>query len=166
MAILEPGTGKTIVALHRVRHLVDRLAPGHNKPVLFTTFSKNLAADLRSRLLSPGGPQTLDRVDIVHVDQLATRVRGRPRERQAQDRRRTGPARVASAPCGGGPEPLGRRVLLCDEWNQVWHCVAQFEVRWGAGRVARGRARARPRARGDGGGRRRERGSDPLQRFG
>ncbi|TDT40029.1 UvrD-like helicase family protein [Streptomyces sp. BK208] len=69
-----PGTGKTIVALHRVKHLVDRLGPGNGKPVLFTTFNKNLAADLRARLLALGGPETLARVEIAHVDQLATRV--------------------------------------------------------------------------------------------
>lgn len=69
-----PGTGKTIVALHRVKHLVDRLGPGNTKSVLLTTFNKNLAADLRARLLALGGPETLARVEIAHVDQLATRV--------------------------------------------------------------------------------------------
>ncbi|MFJ5150461.1 UvrD-helicase domain-containing protein [Streptomyces sp. NPDC088353] len=69
-----PGTGKTIVALHRVKHLVDGLGPGNTKPVLLTTFNKNLAADLRARLLALGGPETLARVEIAHVDQLATRV--------------------------------------------------------------------------------------------
>lgn len=56
-----PGTGKTIVALHRVQHLVDTLPPGHDKPVLLTTYNKNLAADLRSRLLELGGPELLSR---------------------------------------------------------------------------------------------------------
>ncbi|WP_019063703.1 UvrD-helicase domain-containing protein [Streptomyces prunicolor] len=69
-----PGTGKTIVALHRVKHLVDQLPQGVNKPVLLTTFNKNLAADLRSRLLELGGEQLLARVEISHVDQLALRV--------------------------------------------------------------------------------------------
>ncbi|MFD8741298.1 UvrD-helicase domain-containing protein, partial [Streptomyces sp. NPDC059618] len=69
-----PGTGKTIVALHRVRHLVSQLPPGHTKPVLLTTYNKNLAADLRSRLLELGGEQLLSRVEVSHVDQLALRV--------------------------------------------------------------------------------------------
>ncbi|MFH8613798.1 UvrD-helicase domain-containing protein [Streptomyces sp. NPDC017979] len=69
-----PGTGKTIVALHRVCHLVRKLPPGRDKPVLLTTFNRNLAADLRARLLSLGGPGVLARVDIAHVDQLATRI--------------------------------------------------------------------------------------------
>ncbi|WP_327413382.1 UvrD-helicase domain-containing protein [Streptomyces sp. NBC_01233] len=69
-----PGTGKTIVALHRVKHLVAQLPPGRTKPVLLTTYNKNLAADLRSRLLELGGEALLSRVEISHVDQLALRV--------------------------------------------------------------------------------------------
>ncbi|NYI03501.1 UvrD-helicase domain-containing protein [Allostreptomyces psammosilenae] len=69
-----PGTGKTIVALHRVKHLVDKLPPGRNKPVLLTTYNKNLAADLRARLRDLGGEELLSRVDISHVDQLALRI--------------------------------------------------------------------------------------------
>jgi superfamily I DNA/RNA helicase/mRNA-degrading endonuclease RelE of RelBE toxin-antitoxin system len=69
-----PGTGKTIVALHRVKHLVDRLPPGDDKPVLLTTYNKNLAADLRKRLLELGGPETVSRVDIVNIDKLAADV--------------------------------------------------------------------------------------------
>lgn len=69
-----PGTGKTVVALHRVRHLIRQLSPGHDKPVLLTTFNKNLAADLRSRLLELGGDELLSRVEVSHVDQLALRV--------------------------------------------------------------------------------------------
>jgi mRNA-degrading endonuclease RelE of RelBE toxin-antitoxin system len=69
-----PGTGKTIVALHRVKHLVDRLPPGAGKDVLFTTFNKNLAADLRGRLVELAGPDILDRVEVVNIDSLAAKV--------------------------------------------------------------------------------------------
>ncbi|WP_412518569.1 AAA family ATPase [Actinomadura madurae] len=69
-----PGTGKTIVALHRVKHLVDGLPPGGGKPVLLTTYNKNLAADLRKRLLELGGPETVSRVEIVNIDKLAADV--------------------------------------------------------------------------------------------
>jgi len=70
-----PGTGKTIVALHRVKWLVQRLPSGRSsKDVLLTTFNKNLAADLRQRLLLLGGPELLDRVDVVNIDRLATQV--------------------------------------------------------------------------------------------
>ncbi|GGX39349.1 UvrD-helicase domain-containing protein [Streptomyces chryseus] len=69
-----PGTGKTIVALHRVRHLVRQLPPGRDKPVLLTTYNKNLAADLRARLLELGGEELLSRVEVSHVDQVALRI--------------------------------------------------------------------------------------------
>ncbi|MEU9115942.1 UvrD-helicase domain-containing protein [Streptomyces sp. NPDC048483] len=69
-----PGTGKTIVALHRVKHLAEQLPPGHSKPILLTTFTKNLTTDLRARLASLLEPELLARVDITHIDQLAARV--------------------------------------------------------------------------------------------
>lgn len=69
-----PGTGKTIVALHRVVHLARRLPAGTDRPILLTTFNKNLAADLRTRLRALGGDELLARVDVVHIDKLADRI--------------------------------------------------------------------------------------------
>ncbi|MFI7605853.1 UvrD-helicase domain-containing protein [Micromonospora sp. NPDC049366] len=69
-----PGTGKTIVALHRVAHLARQLPPGVDKPILLTTFNRNLAADLRTRLMALGGQDLVARVDIVNIDRLASRV--------------------------------------------------------------------------------------------
>ncbi|WP_024802603.1 UvrD-helicase domain-containing protein [Nocardia sp. BMG51109] len=69
-----PGTGKTIVALHRVKQLADRLEPGGGKDILLTTFNTNLAADLRQRLIDLAGPEILSRVDIFNIDKLAFKV--------------------------------------------------------------------------------------------
>ncbi|MFV6027777.1 UvrD-helicase domain-containing protein [Streptomyces sp. NPDC056264] len=69
-----PGTGKTVVALHRVRHLVAQLSPGHSRPVLLTTYNTNLATDLRERLHRLGGDALVRRVDVKSVDQLAREV--------------------------------------------------------------------------------------------
>ncbi|MER6843795.1 UvrD-helicase domain-containing protein [Streptomyces platensis] len=69
-----PGTGKTVVALHRVLHLVDRLPPGHSRPVLLATYNTNLALDLRDRLGQLGGDALLRRVDVKSVDALAREV--------------------------------------------------------------------------------------------
>ncbi|MFF4874936.1 UvrD-helicase domain-containing protein [Micromonospora sp. NPDC000668] len=69
-----PGTGKTIVALHRVAHLARQLPHGADKPILLTTFNRNLAADLRTRLMALGGQELVSRVDIVNIDRLASRV--------------------------------------------------------------------------------------------
>ncbi|MFI1200685.1 UvrD-helicase domain-containing protein [Streptomyces sp. NPDC020883] len=69
-----PGTGKTIVALHRTARLAAELPPGHSKPILLTTYTKNLTADLRSRLSSLIPPELIARVDIKHIDQLAQNI--------------------------------------------------------------------------------------------
>ncbi|MGW5086248.1 UvrD-helicase domain-containing protein [Streptomyces coelicoflavus] len=69
-----PGTGKTVVALHRVRHLVERLPPGHTRPVLLTTYNTNLARELGERLRQLGGDALLRRVDVKSVDALALEV--------------------------------------------------------------------------------------------
>ncbi|MFI7136828.1 UvrD-helicase domain-containing protein [Streptomyces massasporeus] len=115
-----PGTGKTIVALHRVCHLVRRLPPGRNKPVLLTTFNRNLAADLRARLLSLGGPDVLARVDIAHVDQLATRVVSEAdpgnAKRRIDDTAALREWRELLVEAG---ESRWSAEFLSDEWNQV-----------------------------------------------
>ncbi|MFE7111308.1 hypothetical protein ACFU98_25450 [Streptomyces sp. NPDC057575] len=43
-------------------------------PSSLTTYTKNLTADLRSRLTSLMDPALLGRVDIKHIDQLAQNV--------------------------------------------------------------------------------------------
>ncbi|MFD0076506.1 UvrD-helicase domain-containing protein [Streptomyces sp. NPDC127166] len=115
-----PGTGKTIVALHRVKHLVDRLPPGRNKPVLLTTYNKNLAADLRSRLLQLGGEELLARVEISHVDQLALRV---VREAEPGSAKQTIDESQALREWRAMLDELGETEwdaqFLHDEWSQV-----------------------------------------------
>ncbi|MFA7762612.1 UvrD-helicase domain-containing protein [Streptomyces sp. NPDC048723] len=115
-----PGTGKTIVALHRVKHLVDRLPPGRNKPVLLTTYNKNLAADLKSRLLQLGGEELLARVEISHVDQLALRV---VREAEPGSSKQTLDESQALREWRAMLDELGETgwdaQFLHDEWTQV-----------------------------------------------
>ncbi|WP_393056364.1 UvrD-helicase domain-containing protein [Streptomyces sp. LN549] len=70
-----PGTGKTVVALHRVRHL---LRTGHDGDrILLTTFTNAMAAALRDSLallLGKADAHLLERVDVTTVDSLAARV--------------------------------------------------------------------------------------------
>lgn len=70
------GTGKTVTALHRAHHLAERSSAAdlRQPAVLFTTFTKNLAASLTSQLQELGGGDVLDRVDVIHIDALAQRV--------------------------------------------------------------------------------------------
>lgn len=65
-----PGTGKTVVALHRARHLAAR-----GGRVLLTTFTSTLAESLLEGLrLLENREEVLARIDVRHVDQVAARI--------------------------------------------------------------------------------------------
>ncbi|MEU2263996.1 UvrD-helicase domain-containing protein [Streptomyces sp. NPDC019645] len=64
-----PGTGKTVVALHRVKALAERLPAG--QAILLTTFTTNLANLLKSMLKDLGGAQLLAKVDVRNIDKVA-----------------------------------------------------------------------------------------------
>ena len=63
------GTGKTVVAMHRARWLAKELiqasSPGR---VLFTTFTRNLATDIRANLTKICSPEELQRIEVIHLD--------------------------------------------------------------------------------------------------
>jgi superfamily I DNA/RNA helicase len=68
-----PGTGKTVVALHRVKHLLGHLRDGDR--ILLTTYTNALVHALRSGLESlVEDPELRERVDISTVDGFASRV--------------------------------------------------------------------------------------------
>ncbi|MBT2525994.1 AAA family ATPase [Streptomyces sp. ISL-99] len=68
-----PGTGKTVVALHRVRHLLKFLRDGDR--ILLTTYTNALVAALRGALADLVEDEELrELVDITTVDALASRV--------------------------------------------------------------------------------------------
>lgn len=64
-----PGTGKTVVIIHRARELSRR--PGFDRRILVATFNKALAGDIRNKILTLGGKQTAALIDVAHVDKLA-----------------------------------------------------------------------------------------------
>lgn len=68
------GTGKTVVALHRSKVLASRLGDRSGKPILFTTFTRNLAQAIEYDLRRLGGASLLDVVDVINVDRLAHRI--------------------------------------------------------------------------------------------
>ncbi|MFC5954880.1 UvrD-helicase domain-containing protein [Streptomyces pratens] len=68
-----PGTGKTVVALHRVKHLLGHLRDGDR--ILLTTYTNALVNALRAGLESlVEDPELRARVDISTVDGFASRV--------------------------------------------------------------------------------------------
>lgn len=83
------GTGKTVTAIHRARHLAERLGrAGRDEKVLFTTFTTNLARNIESQLRELGGAEVLRRVDVLNVDALAQRVLAAGHERGGRPRLR------------------------------------------------------------------------------
>ncbi|MEU2367628.1 UvrD-helicase domain-containing protein [Streptomyces pseudogriseolus] len=94
-----PGTGKTVAALHRVKHLLGR---SDGSRVLLTTYTNALAAGLRDMLglLLDEDETLLARVDVTTVDAYANGV-----------------VRAASATA---PKPVGDR-----EQRQLWEKVVK-----------------------------------------
>ncbi len=62
------GTGKTVVALHRAAFLVREVFTKPDDKVLFTTFTVNLAQDLRAQLAKILEPDQLARVEVTNID--------------------------------------------------------------------------------------------------
>lgn len=60
------GTGKTVVAMHRAKHLAANLEKGQR--ILFTTFTANLAADIRENLKKICTIDELRKIEVIHLD--------------------------------------------------------------------------------------------------
>lgn len=65
------GTGKTVVAMHRAAHLAKLYASLPGKPIVFTTFTKTLADDIRHQLQQLCSPQAFEKIQVVNIDQWA-----------------------------------------------------------------------------------------------
>lgn len=66
------GTGKTVVAMHRVARLARQFAGLPGRPVVFTTFTRTLADDIRRHLELLCTPQELEKIQVTNLDQWAT----------------------------------------------------------------------------------------------
>lgn len=60
------GTGKTVVAMHRAKHLVSKLKA--KERILFTTFTANLAADIKDNLRKICTVEELRHIDVINLD--------------------------------------------------------------------------------------------------
>lgn len=73
------GTGKTVVAMHRARWLA-RNSPNGGR-ILFTTFTRNLAADIENNLRSICSPEEMRRIEVTNLDRWVVGfLRGRQYE--------------------------------------------------------------------------------------
>jgi superfamily I DNA/RNA helicase len=133
------GTGKTVVAMHRAKHLADSLDDRTGKPILFTTFTKNLAESIERDLRELGGVDLLDVVEVINVDKLATRV---VREVEGKN-----PGIIADRELAAMWEDVAnelgsdhRAEFLANEWEQVvlaQHCRSREDY-FQASRAGRG----------------------------
>ncbi|MCI0663314.1 MAG: AAA family ATPase, partial [Acidobacteria bacterium] len=67
-----PGTGKTVVAMHRARHLAKTLCSDANDRILFTTYTGNLAQNVEQNLANLCGEES-KRIEVVHLHAWAVR---------------------------------------------------------------------------------------------
>lgn len=64
----EAGTGKTVVAIHRAFWLAKKLLSDKTQRILFTTFTKNLAFDIRYNLAKICPVELLKQIDVINLD--------------------------------------------------------------------------------------------------
>lgn len=65
------GTGKTVAAMHRAVWLARWLKDSPGTPVLFTTFTRTLADDIRSQIATIASPDERARIEVANIDQWA-----------------------------------------------------------------------------------------------
>ena len=76
------GTGKTVVAMHRAKNLASKI--GDRDKILFTTFTANLASDIKDNLRKICSVDEMRKIEILHLDAW---VSGFLREHKAPIRR-------------------------------------------------------------------------------
>ena len=66
------GTGKTVVAMHRAKWLSSQIGSSitnvKREKILFTTFTANLADDIKDNLRKICSVEELRRIDVIHLD--------------------------------------------------------------------------------------------------
>ncbi len=61
------GTGKTVLAMHRAKWLAEQRASAEKK-VFFTTFTRNLAADIEENLKTLCTPAVMQKIEVKNLD--------------------------------------------------------------------------------------------------
>lgn len=70
------GTGKTVVALHRAKHLVELPDWTEKDRLFFTTFTRNLSVDIEAQLRTIVSREHMKRITVLNIDAwLATFLR-------------------------------------------------------------------------------------------
>jgi superfamily I DNA/RNA helicase len=113
------GTGKTVVAMHRVRYLAEEVFNKKEDRILFTTFTRNLATDIQENLRKLCSVDVLSRIDVVNLDAwVANFLRGQGYRHQVvfdEDENDAWNYALNQAPSELGLTPSFYR----SEWEQV-----------------------------------------------
>ncbi len=132
-----PGTGKTVVALHRAHMLAKR---GDGK-VLVTTFTSTLSETLQSGLdMLVDDDKAESRIEVAHVDKIAHRVfrkvHGAPHMLGSEDEKALWSGLIGELGLNFTP------VFLSEEWRQVVLArrISTADGYLAAKRTGRGRA--------------------------
>ena len=110
------GTGKTVVAMHRARYLARSVFAAPEDRILFTTYTRNLAANIRENLENLCGPE-MARIEVVNLHAWAMqllRQAGRPVTVAEEDEQRQCWRNAMEAAGAGWDEAFVRR-----EWAAV-----------------------------------------------
>lgn len=118
------GTGKSTVALYRVKALLERLGATGRERVLFTTYTRSLLTVTKQLLEQLLTPDQLRRIEVATCDQIALRIIGKARkvgqlESHNEALRRMAKLRERHVPAGSAFESkLRARALerLTDTW--------------------------------------------------
>lgn len=60
------GTGKTVVAMHRAKYLASQIRD--DERIMFTTFTANLAEDIKSNLRKICSLEELQKIEVINID--------------------------------------------------------------------------------------------------
>jgi len=143
------GTGKTVVAMHRARWLATRIFAGTDDRILFTTYTRNLAADIQANLAKICPTDALRHIEVVNLDAwVAQFLRRHGYEFQIQFGRDLEGAwheAFAQLPEGGAFDSA----FLRDEWEYVVQAqgLERLEEYLTAPRLGRGRRLSRTERR-------------------
>ncbi len=134
------GTGKTVVALHRAKWLATQVFNGRSDRILFTTFTRNLAADIRENLKKICPKEAMRRIEVVNLDKWVSNYlrRNGYKHKIGYDKstRKHWDKALTLAPDGMGRD----EVFYRDEWERVIQpqSVETLEQYKKASRVGRG----------------------------
>ena len=113
------GTGKTVVAMHRAKYLLENVFVNSTDRILFTTFTKNLATDIFHGLQQICSPDILKRIDVINLDAWTHNLlenynyRFKVIEYEPETQKKLWEQALTFKPAGYSDQ------FFLDEWNQV-----------------------------------------------